>query len=488
VSGSISGPLRTRTLIESQKLSICRRGNALSTMPNQANLAAHSWKQEVNRRVAAHRTRKEVESGDPVEVLPQPSATNARAAQVLARVNARYAKAPSYNQALADEARAAARAAEEASRAAQHAHAAMESVLASLEEASIIEPEQLSMPHLVERQPQAAEATLPPASQAVPQPRFAELAEAAPPAAPAAREPLTDYAIRWEPDFPIHQQEPAAEALKANHGPLQTESSMEDWLTPQAVQEPMVEPAQPIHANLIEFPRELVAARKVRPRLVEGPMANQEPESAQLSIFEVDPEAVTQGFAAEQSVYEATMAPTEAAPAHTAPQWQAPQWQSMELDPRTEAEENLLPTEDPKRTVRTIQAAPLNWRMMATVVNFSLVLSITSAAVWFGRNLLPVFANMRAMEVAAAGAVATVGCLYALLFTLLGLDTPGAIYAHLRLCTLEGERPNATQRLIRLGAIMLSVLPLGLGLAWAIFDDDRLCSHDRLTKSYMRHY
>ena len=33
-----------------------------------------------------------------------------------------------------------------------------------------------------------------------------------------------------------------------------------------------VEPAQPIHANLIEFPREIVATRKVRPRLAEGPL------------------------------------------------------------------------------------------------------------------------------------------------------------------------------------------------------------------------
>jgi hypothetical protein len=37
-----------------------------------------------------------------------------------------------------------------------------------------------------------------------------------------------------------------------------------------------------------------------------------------------------------------------------------------------------------------------------------------------------------------------------------------------------------------LGALLLSVLPLGLGVAWALFDDDHLCWHDRLSKTYLR--
>ena len=41
-----------------------------------------------------------------------------------------------------------------------------------------------------------------------------------------------------------------------------------------------VEPAQPIYANLIQFPREMVATRKVRPRLAEGPLARAEISAA----------------------------------------------------------------------------------------------------------------------------------------------------------------------------------------------------------------
>ena len=35
-------------------------------------------------------------------------------------------------------------------------------------------------------------------------------------------------------------------------------------------------------------------------------------------------------------------------------------------------------------------------------------------------------------------------------------------------------------------ALPLSVLPVGLGLAWALFDDNRLTWHDRLSQTYLR--
>ena len=52
---------------------------------------------------------------------------------------------------------------------------------------------------------------------------------------------------------------------------------------------------EPLAVNLIEFPRELVAARKVRPRLAEGPLREMsQEEQDQLKIFEVAPESISQ--------------------------------------------------------------------------------------------------------------------------------------------------------------------------------------------------
>jgi uncharacterized RDD family membrane protein YckC len=38
------------------------------------------------------------------------------------------------------------------------------------------------------------------------------------------------------------------------------------------------------------------------------------------------------------------------------------------------------------------------------------------------------------------------------------------------------------------GALLLSALPLGLGLLWAVFDEDRLGWHDRISGTYQRSY
>jgi uncharacterized RDD family membrane protein YckC len=61
-------------------------------------------------------------------------------------------------------------------------------------------------------------------------------------------------------------------------------------------------------------------------------------------------------------------------------------------------------------------------------------------------------------------------------------------YAGISLCTFEGHNPTRAQRCGRLVSLILSVLPLGLGLVWAIFDDDHLSWHDRLSRTYLRKY
>ena len=60
--------------------------------------------------------------------------------------------------------------------------------------------------------------------------------------------------------------------------------------------EPEEPEVEPLAVNLIDFPRELVAARKVRPRLAEGPLrdSSQLTGHDQLRIFEVAPESISQ--------------------------------------------------------------------------------------------------------------------------------------------------------------------------------------------------
>ncbi len=456
-----------------------RDTGTLSTLPNQAALSP-SWKQEINRRIAAHKFRKASPLAAPAEALSEGHhSASSRAAAAAARVAARYANAPSYSELLAGEARAAVRAAEAASRAALEAQAAAESVLAGLEAASAAEPSW----ELQARQSD-------PVAGAASQDALTALEAPEGRTAESQTSGRQSFQIRWEPDMPVRQPEPAG--ARTTYGNDFFEVDMNDLKEKEqpALDSPggeaikVVEPAQPIHANLIEFPRELVATRKVRPRRAEGPFAA---SSVQLSIFEVDPGAISIGPAASDAMEETS-----------APAWTAPEWSGIELaaQPQREFpdESTLESREEPPRTadalgeVPAMDLAPLNLRLMAAMVNGALIVGAFLAAAMVAAVNLNELPPLREIEVGGAVALLVVGALYQALFAFLAKGTPGARYAYISLCTFDGQSPTRTQRCGRLLALLLSLLPVGLGIVWAIFDEDRLTWHDRLSRTYLRRF
>ena len=137
-------------------------------------------------------------------------------------------------------------------------------------------------------------------------------------------------------------------------------------------------PPMPLPANLIEFPRQLVASRKARPRYAEGPLRDESttpPADCQLRIFEVDPAQISTRPAADA---DAASGPAgEAAP--------APQWTSIWLDAPAPAERIARETEalgtraagrlaDPGALgVALPQVASLGRRALAGAVNGSIL-------------------------------------------------------------------------------------------------------------------
>jgi uncharacterized RDD family membrane protein YckC len=248
----------------------------------------------------------------------------------------------------------------------------------------------------------------------------------------------------------------------------------------------VVEPALPIHANLIEFPREIVATRKVRPRLVEGPLGSAPEHGAQLSIFEVDPGAISTEPIAAVVQDEGS-----------APAWTRPEWSGIELDaqPRREYLDQgraellrELELEEAEAQDRTpaVELAPVSRRLMAAVVNGALIAGASLGALAMVAEKLKTLPTLRGVEIGATVALVVVGTLYQALFYGLSMETPGMKYAQISLCTLDGETPTRARRLRRLAAMLLSVLPLGLGVMWSIFDEDHLSWHDRLSGTYLR--
>ena len=123
---------------------------------------------------------------------------------------------------------------------------------------------------------------------------------------------------------------------------------------------------------------------------------------------------------------------------------------------------------------------------MAVLVDGALV---SAAVVALSMLVLTSAGSLPAPKVVAFGAAAAllfIGLLYQTLFLTLAEATPGMRYAGISLCTFDGQIPTPVELRSRLGALLLSVAPICLGVAWALFDEDHLCWHDRLSRTYLR--
>jgi len=63
-------------------------------------------------------------------------------------------------------------------------------------------------------------------------------------------------------------------------------------------------------------------------------------------------------------------------------------------------------------------------------------------------------------------------------------DTPGMRFAGLQLVDFDGRRPDREQRGMRQVAGLLSLLAAGLGLVWALVDEENLTWHDHISKTF----
>lgn len=361
---------------------------------------------------------------------------------------------------VAREARAAARAAEAASKAAQEAHAAAQSVLASLESASAQghEWEEVSAHEgmqdlgMVEHE-----------------------AESSGPVLVQSEAVIADF------------QEPGHEEARAEFAQEQQDSWNDGWIEPEhgidhsygdslAAQTVLNEGQiagdrveEPIFANLIHFPREVIATRKLRPRRAEGPLVDEASET-QLSIFEVDPGSIS----------------TEPAPANEpiAPAWMREHWAEIEREDQRQSD----PEEEYEPMVRIaeLDPAPLSMRLLASVVDLSLIAGIFLGVVALASPHLKAPMSLRGFEVVGVVSMLLIGWVYQAGFFALARTTPGMAYAGIGLSTFEGDVPDRAQHSRRLVAMLLSVLPLGLGLLWAFLDNDLLTWHDRLSSTYLR--
>ncbi len=150
----------------------------------------------------------------------------------------------------------------------------------------------------------------------------------------------------------------------------------------------------------------------------------------------------------------------------------------------------MAPAETPANEKRPgfempLQAARMATRLAATLIDGFIVLvgvALSAAIFWRITALIPSI-RLSAVMGAAAGAILWAGYQY-LLLVHCG-TTPGLKAAKLKLSHFDGSSVPRKMRRWRVFASILSGLSLALGYAWCFLDEDQLCWHDRITRTYV---
>ena len=506
-----------------------------STVVPQQPLLSDDWKQEITERLDRYRAHRPQSAAKPS--LPPRTPVDSRATKIARAVASRYESAPTYSELIAAETARA-----EALEAEQRAQQATEAAGDLFQNVNADNNDQPS--------PSNFEATAAAIQYA------------------ADREPLRPR-IPGTPVMPQFAER--SREMRLHRAEQEPEPSLEDLLASA-----LVEPRAMLPSKLIEFPRELISPRRARPHLPEDPTRTQasvfpEDSSAQLRIFEVQPETEAQANVEASTRSELPPTPQEAAQAQrkaieefvagvqnsvsaaiksekakrtaseadgvagaqSAVREQAKETSAQRSSASTAQARSTTPSSGATRSAQSISSKPsttassnfrgLEWasisldrepaayarktqpsaseyvpfmvdpasidrRVMAFAVDFAAVTAgFMGFLVVFVASTPHLPTGLTAAALAGVVYVA-LWVLYQMLFFSLSGATAGMLYAHIALCTFDDQNPTRPALQRRLAAWWVSLLPLGIGFFWCFVDEDNLCWHDRITRTYQREY
>jgi uncharacterized RDD family membrane protein YckC len=132
-----------------------------------------------------------------------------------------------------------------------------------------------------------------------------------------------------------------------------------------------------------------------------------------------------------------------------------------------------------------LQAAPMGRRLLAGTIDS---LFVITAFVGFAYIFFRITAIVPPLQQGAGISVSLIALFwiaYQYFLIVHAGTTPGLKLAHLQLSRFDGTTVPRRTRRWRVLASVLSGLSLALGYAWCFLDEDRLCWHDRITRTYM---
>jgi uncharacterized RDD family membrane protein YckC len=132
-----------------------------------------------------------------------------------------------------------------------------------------------------------------------------------------------------------------------------------------------------------------------------------------------------------------------------------------------------------------LQSAPLGRRLLASMIDGVIVAAASALFGFIFWKVAGVRPPSLQILVFSAAAICLFWAAYQYLLIVYAASTPGLRMAKLELTRFDGVRATRSVRRWRVLASYLSAASLGMGYAWVFLDEDALCWHDRITRTYL---
>jgi uncharacterized RDD family membrane protein YckC len=156
----------------------------------------------------------------------------------------------------------------------------------------------------------------------------------------------------------------------------------------------------------------------------------------------------------------------------------------VSLPPLSEEQES--PPDAPEESPSDLYpVAPLRERRLAALIDAGcLAFAYGGFLALFG-SLGGEFTLSKLSAVVCFSTFAFVYVQYFGLFTIFGGTTPGMMVRGLQVASFTGDSPTAQQLFLRTAGYVISASTFFLGFFWALWDEDAMTWHDRLSKTYL---
>ena len=164
-----------------------------------------------------------------------------------------------------------------------------------------------------------------------------------------------------------------------------------------------------------------------------------------------------------------------------------PQQGVLEFVPMPTPQARKLATSVDARIFCEHPVASVSHRIFAALYDLGfigvLVMTFLGILYWGCEDLAAAISDPVSAAVLAAGAV-LIGLLYHSVFLAVRGETPGMRFAGLRLVDFDGRHATEAQLHMRVLGAFFSVLPAGLGLIWALVDEESLTWQDHISQTF----